>query len=276
MKYIEFRFDKPAGETESAILMMQLEEIGFEGFIEEEGNLTGYILCENFRGNDLKTLPFLKNHPEINYSSIILEDKNWNEEWEKNYPPVVIAGKCYIHAPFHPPRPDLPFEILIVPRMSFGTAHHETTALMIEWMLKIDMKNKQVLDMGCGTGILAILANKKGASGVLAIDDDEWAFRNALDNFRLNNVHNCKVLMGDASVIPDEKFDIILANINRNILIQDIPRYAAALGRHGILLLSGFYGADEAAIIRSAGIQGIKYAGRKSKGSWAAILFNRN
>jgi len=276
MNYLEFRFDMPAGETEAAILMVQLEEIGFEGFIEAEGNLTGYIVSEEFNEDDLNRLKYLKDHPEIKYSTVILGDKNWNEEWEKHYTPVVIAGKCYIHAPFHPPRPDLPVEILIEPRMSFGTAHHETTALMIEWMLEIEMKNKQVLDMGCGTGILAILANKLGASGVLAIDNDEWAFRNALDNFRLNNVMNCKVLMGDASVIPHKKFDVILANITRNVLLKDMSSYTAALKSQGLMILSGFYNADEEAIIRHAGLNGLKTSGRKMKGGWTALLLKRN
>jgi ribosomal protein L11 methyltransferase len=223
----------------------------------------------------LEECEFLQHNPQIKFTGKMLDDKNWNEEWEKNYSPVLIAGKCFVRAPFHEPMPGIPHEIVIEPKMAFGTAHHETTQLMVEWLLEQDVEKKTVLDMGCGTGILAILANKLGASYVIGIDNDEWAWRNALENFSLNGVENGEALLGDAGKVEMGRYDLILANINRNILLRDLPIYAQGLKENGKILLSGFYESDRDAITAKAGEHSLRFNGIKSQNHWAAMLFSK-
>ncbi len=204
-----------------------------------------------------------------------MEDKDWNAAWEANYEPVLIDGKCYIRAPFHAPMPEAEYEIVIEPKMSFGTAHHATTAQMVSYLLETDVRGKAVLDMGAGTGVLAILATMKGASPVTAIDNDEWAYRNGIENAQHNHCEQLKVLLGDASLLGDERYDIILANINRNILLQDIPQYVQCMNDKALLFLSGFYEEDLPALRYCCAQNGMRYLDHKTKDKWVAARFER-
>ena len=274
MNFHEFRFEPIENESLKDLLLGELMELGFESYAEEEGEcLLGYIAADNYRQGLLDDCEFLKDNPLIKVTEKVLDDKNWNEEWEKNYNPVLIDGKCFVRAPFHEPMPGARFEIVIEPKMAFGTAHHETTQLMATWLMEQDVAGLTVLDMGCGTGILAILANKMGASYVKGIDNDEWAWRNALENFRMNGVEQGDVLLGDVMQVELGKYDLILANINRNILLQDLPDYAKGLKAGGKILLSGFYESDRDSISKKAGDNGLRFIGIKSLNLWAAMLF---
>lgn len=270
MDYTEIKIQVSDDELRS-LLIAQLEAAGYESFVEEEDVLIAYITEASFDEKNLKVIL----GPDIHYGSTVQQDKNWNEEWEKNYASVVIAGRCHIRAPFHPERTDLPLEIIIEPKMAFGTAHHATTALMIEWAMETDLSGKNVLDMGCGTGILAILANKLGASGVMAVDNDEWAYHNSLENVRLNAAESVIVVLGDASEITGRSFAVIFANINRNILLADMSGYASALEASGELFLSGFYENDIPAVASKAEEDGLILAGIKEKDGWVAVKMRK-
>lgn len=273
MSFLEFIFTPVVSEEATSMLIVELLEAGFESFVENEQSLQAYISSENYTEELEGNLTFLKDHPEIKFKVQTLEDINWNKEWESNYQPVTIAGKCYVRAPFHPSMPDIDYEIVIEPKMAFGTAHHETTQLMAGWLMEFDVVGKEVLDMGCGTGILAILANKMGAGNVTGIDNDEWAWRNCMENFRINGVAEGNVLHGDAVLIKPGLYDIILANINRNVLIQDMKYYFAGLRENGALLLSGFYQKDIETIQASASGYTLRFIASKTLNDWSAVLF---
>ena len=244
MSYIEFNFTITPREPGCEIVAAHLAEIGFESFVETETGLLAYISPANYSKIALEKLAIMKSKKfNISYNHRNLIDINWNEEWERNYPSVVIAGKCCVRAPFHPYDKNYIYDIIIEPKMSFGTAHHETTALMIEQILKFGLKKRSVLDVGCGTGVLAILAAKMKARPVTAIDNDEWAYTNSIENIEKNKVGFVKVLSGGIDMAEDT-YDFIFANINRNILMNNIPQYAERLNKPGILLMSGFYEDD--------------------------------
>lgn len=276
MEYLEIRFSKLPEGFDAGLLLAELAGVGFDSFQEEDDGIMAFISRENYDPDLLAGLSYLKSYPQVKISVNLLEDKNWNEEWERNYPPVTIAGKCHVRAPFHAPSPGIPFEIIIEPKMSFGTAHHATTRLMAGWLMELDVIGKTVLDMGCGTGILAILANKSGASFVTGMDNDEWAYRNALDNFELNGPVSGDVRLGDASGIGDDRYDLILANINRNVLLTDMPVYALGLKQDGLLLMSGFYEADGAAIRERAVACGLTYIDTGVMDNWVVMLFSKS
>jgi ribosomal protein L11 methyltransferase len=257
------------------MLTAELFEKGFDSFVEEEESLLAYIPVTMYNEDLMKDLVYFHHHPEVKYEVRPLEDKNWNKEWESNYQPVTIAGKCHVRAPFHPPVENIAYEIIIEPKMAFGTAHHETTQLMAAWLLELDVEGIEVLDMGCGTGILAVLANKMGARYVTGIDNDEWAWRNGLDNFRINKVAEGDVYQGDATLIGKDRFDLILANINRNVLLQDMKSYFEGMHDHGLLLLSGFYQKDMDAITASASGLGLQLTGARNLNDWAVMLFHK-
>lgn len=237
----------PAIPDLSEYLMAEMAELGFETFMDQEAGFLAYIDTALFSESAIKALDsFEKAKPEMSWKEIA--QQNWNAEWEKNFEPVTVGDFCGIRAPFHPPFHDKQYEIIIEPKMSFGTGHHETTSLMIELMSSVTMTQKKVMDMGCGTSVLAILAAKMGASEVSGIDNDEWAFENSIENLQKNNVPHVNIFLGDASLLnnyPAEHFDIILANINRNILLNDMASYARALKVNGDMLLSGFYSEDK-------------------------------
>jgi len=244
--YLEFNFKINPLQPWNEILMAELIEIGFDSFTEEHDGILGYVQEEAFNENELKNLPLMNSSEvSIRYTFEKMPNINWNEEWEKNFEPIYVEDKVLIRAEFHQPDPKF-HEIIIQPKMSFGTGHHPTTHLMIQQMLEMDFKGKAVLDMGCGTSVLAIFAKQKGAEKVVAIDIDEWSVENSQENAQRNGVE-LEISQGTADNLGAEHFDIILANINRNILISDIPVYTKVLNNGGQLLLSGlcFFDVDD-------------------------------
>ena len=276
MRYIELKCIVPEVENGNEILTAFLADIGYESFVETDTGLLAYIPKTEF---DSQKLAFLQQNSKtcgfiFSYSYEIIEEQNWNAVWESNYNPVLIDDKCYIRAPFHPQRKDVEYEIIIEPKMSFGTAHHQTTELMISDLLCEDCTDKKVLDMGSGTGILAILAAKRGAKSVLAIDNDTWAYNNCCENIEKNGTDVVKSVLGDANSIGNEKYDIILANINRNIILRDIDKYAKALNNDGILFLSGFYlDPDFAAINEATMKNNVFFDSYSEQDNWVAARF---
>ena len=273
MDYIETKFAPVADEEQKQILIALLADKGFESFIEEENALIAYIPSELFAEEHFKDLPGLLMS-EINIQWKKIEDQNWNAVWESNYSPVLIEGRCFIRAPFHEPHNDVALEVVIEPKMSFGTAHHETTGLMISYLLEYDLNGKAVLDMGCGTGVLGIIANKRGAASVIGIDNDSWAYNNAMENVTNNHVNEMQVILGDANDIPEKKFDLIIANINRNILLGDLPAYSKALKKNGTLIMSGFYLNDLGVINKAAAAGGLQIYSHKEKNNWVAAAYS--
>ena len=274
MSYLELDFKVDPVNPGSDILMAELGEIGCESFVEKEDGLTAYIKADIFNINDLTSLQILHSlEYKVTYTIIKVEDQNWNAVWESNYEPVVIAGKCGIRAPFHPENKDVIYDLVIEPKMSFGTAHHETTSQMIELLLEEDVKGKKVLDMGCGTGVLAVLSAKLGGFDIVAIDNDEWAYANSLENIVKNNEEGIKVLLGDANILNGMNFDIIIANINRNILLNDIRHYASCLNKNGVLMMSGFYENDIPAIKEECLKYNLKFVRYICNNNWVAVRF---
>jgi ribosomal protein L11 methyltransferase len=256
------------------LLMHELGEKGFESFTESPEGLSAYIEASSFNEQSLSQITFYNDMSlgSVNFSWELIKAQNWNSEWEKNFQPVLIGGKCYIRAPFHEPK-DVAWEIVIEPKMSFGTGHHETTSLMVEQMLSMDFNAKKVLDMGCGTGVLAIMASKLNAASVLAIDIDEWAYNNTIENCELNHVSNITIKQGDIDLVANQKFDIILANINRNILLKQIQSYANCQYNEGLLLMSGIYLEDLPMIQKCAETYNYQYVSVLKKNNWITVLF---
>jgi len=244
--YLEFDFRISPLQPWNEILMAELIEIGFDSFTEELEGILGYIQKDLFNEEELKNLPLFQNQEvKIEYTFQEMPNINWNEEWEKNFEPINIDDKVLIRAEFHQSVPGM-HEIIIQPKMSFGTGHHPTTHLMIQQMMDIDFNSKKVLDMGCGTSVLAIYAKQIGAGDTKAIDIDEWSVENSKENAARNGVE-LDIELGTAENLGEENYDIILANINRNILISDIPTYVSVLNEGGKLLLSGlcFFDVDD-------------------------------
>jgi len=274
MKYVEIQCRYPDNFPGEDVLPALLGEIGFESFIETEEGVSAYIPSENFSKETLDKL--LSSLPQkIQYEKTTIPDQNWNAVWESNFEPVLVAENCIVRAPFHESRNDIAFELIIEPRMAFGTAHHETTLQMLQLLLKEDITGKTVLDMGCGTGIIAILAEKKGAASVTAIDNDEWAYNNTCDNLKINNTKTIKTLLGDASLLDDEHYDVIFANINRNILLQDMKTYCNVLNNNGIIFFSGFYTEDNETIRKEAEKYGLHAENWVEKNNWVASKYRK-
>lgn len=245
--------------------------------MEDELGTTAYIQKELFDTGKLDEV--LGNFPveaEIIYTYKAIEDRNWNEEWEKNYfQPLIIDDKCIIQSTFHNIPATYEYNIYIDPKMAFGTGHHQTTELMIREILKEDFTGKSVLDMGAGTAILAILASMRGADPITAIDIDKWAYDNAQENLALNKIDNVKVEIGGAELLGSETFDIVLANINRNILLNDIPAYVSVLNSGGFLYMSGFYVEDIPAITEVCNKNGLIFCHNTEKDNWTAVKFKK-
>ena len=254
--------------------MAELIEIGFDSFTEEHEGILAYIQKEIFNEDLLQKIHLLQN-PEIKISYTYQEmpNINWNEEWEKNFSPINIEDQVSIRAEFHPDQ-NLPHEIIIQPKMSFGTGHHATTYLMIQQMLELDFRNKTVLDMGCGTSVLAIFAKQKGAGKTVAIDIDEWSVENSKENAERNKV-DLQISQGTAKNLGKENFDIILANINRNILISDIPTYVSILNEGGILLLSGLCFFDVDDILEVCTKEKLILKNKQQREEWVSLLLQK-
>lgn len=257
--------------------MARLAELGFESFEEDDNELKAYIQEKDFSKNLLAGIECCKDLIAKNQLKIDwIPDQNWNAVWESNYPSVLIAERCYIRAPFHEEKPEIEFSILVKPKMAFGTAHHETTAQILEYILDADVEGKEVLDMGCGTAVLAILASMKGAKHIDAIDNDEWAFNNSSENIELNHCDNITAFLGDASLLTEkEKYDTIFANINKNILLQDMHAYADSLKPGGSIYFSGFYESDLTDIQNHAAKLNLNYSSHIVKNDWTAALFEK-
>lgn len=258
------------------ILISELSDINFEGFLETEDGVEAYIPESDLKMDEVdEVFQRVRNAEfEISFTSSVSEEKNWNEEWEKNFDPVEIKDLCRIRAPFHTSKPGFKLEILIMPKMSFGTGHHATTSLMVEYLMTKPTKGP-LLDMGSGTAVLAIVAHRLGVKDITAIDIDEWAFENAPDNCELNHISDIEILKGDVSLLGKKMFNTIMANINRNVLLQDIPKYAAVLNRNGQLFVSGFYVEDLDMIKEVARTSGLIFNGNLSKTNWVSAQFTK-
>lgn len=274
MNYIEVNISiTPYEEYIADLLAAELGEAGFDSFIPRTDGLIAYIIEENFDNEKLKSIIENFSFAEaLTYETEIIQQKNWNEEWEKNFfEPIVIGNQCVIHSSFHKNIPQAKYNIVIDPKMSFGTGHHETTSLMIEEILKMDVAGKKILDMGCGTSVLAILAAMRGATDITAIDIDPWCTENSEENIHLNNVSGIHILLGGAELLTGKNFDIIIANINRNILLNDMKAYADCLPAGGELYMSGFYKEDIPLIEAEANRNGLKLEYFKEKNNWVVV-----
>ncbi|WP_029904467.1 50S ribosomal protein L11 methyltransferase [Prevotella sp. 10(H)] len=278
MNYIEVKFIcTPNNEIVNSVLSATIAEIGFESFVEDELGTTAYIQSSLFDVPELdRVLNELPIEAEIIYTFKSIEDKNWNEEWEKNYfQPLIIDNRCIIQSTFHNVPATYEYNIYIDPKMAFGTGHHQTTELMIREILNNDFAGKSVLDMGTGTAILAILASMCGANPITAIDIDKWAYDNAIENLKFNYIENVSVEIGGAELLGGNSYDIILANINRNILLNDIHVYSSVLNAGGCLFMSGFYEEDIPAIQEECQRNGLVFNNNITKDNWVAVKFTK-
>ena len=276
MKYLEVIFQMLSGEEwQKDLLIADLADIGFDTFEDTESGFAAYIPAANLDLQALETLMLnLDEGIEVNYKVNEIENKNWNKLWESNFNPIEVGGQCYVRATFHDTKPDFPYEIIIDPKMSFGTGHHQTTSMMLQYILEDEFEGKAVLDMGCGTGILAILASKKGANPILAVDYDEICVDSVRENSVLNQVDNIEPLCGSYEVLEGRSFDSILANINRNILLEQLPQYAHSIQHNGALYLSGFYEQEDLPmLLEAAQSLGFEFVSKKVLNNWCAAKF---
>ena len=280
MRYIEVYFNIKAldsakinSEMVREILVAELDALNFESFVNKDDGLQAYIQENTFDEQAVKELYILHN-PNFEFKIEVnsIEQQNWNAEWEKNFEPIEVDGKCVVRASFHDKK-EVEFDIVITPKMSFGTGHHETTHQMISQILNLEMKSKRVLDMGCGTGILAILASMKGANSITAIDVDEWAYLNTMENVLENNCDQIVVKHGGAELVGKDSFDFVFANINLNILLNDMSAYANVMHSGSKIIFSGFYTSDIPLIDKKADSLGMYSIGKTEKNRWAALLY---
>lgn len=274
MNYYACSFSNPDNEVLKDMFMELLGTIGFDSFMDTEDGFEAY--CQESALDETELDEILRMEQFANVSLLkkeLIPDQDWNATWEASYEPVIINDLCRIRAPFHKVEGTYKYDLVIEPKMSFGTAHHETTSQIIELMLQSEFSGLNVLDMGSGTGVLAILAKKLGSAITVAIDNDEWAYRNALDNIRLNDENEIVVELGDATSLNDRQFDVILANINRNILLRDMKEYVKSLVENGRIFFSGFYEEDLVLITKEAEHLGLKYVNHVTKNNWTAAVF---
>ncbi len=276
--YLEFDFTIVAlGEMPQSIggelLIAELGAVGFESFLETEKGITAYIPEVDFQEALFEEVSLLEMPAfDIKHTSKVIEQVNWNEEWEKNFNPIIVADQCSVRAPFHE-QPATKYDIVIEPKMSFGTGHHETTHMMIQHLLEQDVTDRKTLDMGCGTGVLAILAEMRGAKPIDAIDIDNWCYLNTQENIVRNEAKHITAYEGDANLLMGRQYDVIIANINRNILLNDMPIYASCLNKNGDLFLSGFYQEDLEIISKACQQVGLQFITNFEKNNWIAAHY---
>ena len=274
--YLGYHFTVEPKELGCEILVAELGQKAFESFIETDFGVSAFVQKALWDETILEDIYILTSDEfKISYTVEEIEQVNWNEEWEKNFEPIEVDGKCHVRAPFHP-KTTAPFDIVIEPKMSFGTGHHETTHMMIQHLLETEVANKKTLDMGCGTAILAILAEMKGAKPIDAIDIDEWCYLNSIENAARNNCHEISVYEGDASLLEGRKYDLIIANINRNILLNDLAIYVSCLNEKGLLFLSGFYREDIPAIDACCVELGLILEKTLERNNWVSLKYSNN
>lgn len=274
MNYLAYTFSNPSNENLKDMFMELLGEIGFDSFMDTDDGFTAYCTEPTFDKEGLDELLQMEQLADVQViNRELIPDQDWNATWEASYEPAIIDETCRIRAPFHEPDSSYKYDLCIEPKMSFGTAHHETTSQIIKLMLAENFKDKDVLDMGSGTGVLAILAKKLGSATTVAIDNDEWAYRNALDNIKMNDENDIIVELGDANSLNNRQFDIIIANINRNILLRDMKEYVKCLKKNGKIFFSGFYEADLVLIRKEAERLGLSYSNHVKKNEWTAAVF---
>lgn len=279
--YIEYSFKVSPLEPGVEILIAELSYLNFDSFAETDDGVMAYILKEEWQEDLLDNVRILQNPEfEITWEQKEFEQINWNEEWEKNFNPILVGNVCYVRAPFHEKK-ELTYDIIIEPKMSFGTGHHETTYMMLEYIITANVENKTLLDMGCGTSVLAILASKRGAKEVDAVDFDSWCYENSLENIALNECKNIQVYEGAVEILEtlsteaNPKYDVIFANINRNVLLEDIPSYVTHLKKDGELYVSGFYKEDLTSIKEVASSAGMIFVDNKERNNWIAARFKK-
>ena len=273
--YIEYTFEVTPKEPTTEILIAELGSLGFESFVENKKGVVAYIQKDDWSETILEDVFVLKSEEfSIQYEHKEIEQTNWNAEWEKNFNPIQVDDLVSIRAPFHE-NPNLPYDIVIEPKMSFGTGHHETTHMMVQHLINLDVTDKKVLDMGCGTGILAIFAEMKGAQPIDAIDIDAWCYENSLENVERNNCKHISVYEGDASLLEGKKYDVIIANINRNILLNDMQTYTNCLTEKGVLLLSGFYSEDIPVIDNEVSKYSLTLKDTIKRNNWVALQYQK-
>ncbi len=275
MNYIAYNFKVSPLQPGTEILIAELGYAGFESFVEHPEGVTAYIQEEDHNDDILSDINILTSEAfEISYVIEEIAPTNWNAEWEKSFNPIVVDDLCTVRAPFHE-KPQTKYDIIIEPKMSFGTGHHQTTHMMIQHILNNDFVGKSVLDMGCGTGVLAILAEKCGATHIDAIDIEHWCYLNSLENVERNQCKHIHVYEGDSSLLQNKKYDIIIANINRNILLQDMDIYAKCLQTNGALFLSGFYDQDIAIVEEKCNAFNLTFEEKISRDNWVALKFKK-
>ncbi|HBF21919.1 MAG: 50S ribosomal protein L11 methyltransferase [Owenweeksia sp.] len=275
-EYLVVEFTISPVEPGRDILLANLDLLPYDSFEETPQGLKAYILEQDFNPDELKELHVFNNNQfTISYETDRLENKNWNEEWETYYEPIDIDGQVFIYAPFHKKPEGFLYTIEIMPKMSFGTGHHQTTRLMSRLMLNMNLEGKKVLDMGTGTGILAILASMRGAADILAIDNFEWAVENTAENVERNHCSNIEARLGDAELLKDLHFETVLANINRNVLLEDMKTYIKTLPIGGQLALSGFFEDDFHLLDDEATAHGMELVSKEQEGRWLACLYKK-
>ena len=273
LKYIGYTFEVSPKEPGTEILIAQLGFAGFESFVENENGVTAYIQEGEWNDQLLKDIQILNSDEfEISYVEEVIAQTNWNSEWEKNFNPIQVDDLVSIRAPFHE-NPDLKYDIVIEPKMSFGTGHHETTHMMVQQLLELDLTNKKVLDIGCWTGILAIFSEMKGAGPIDAIDIDNWCYLNSIENVERNNCKTISVFEGDASLLNNKSYDVIIANINRNILLNDMQIYMSCLNENGVILFSGFYKEDIPIIDAEVSKYGLIMDKTFERNNWVSLKY---
>lgn len=274
MNYIELSFTVDPKEQGSDVLIAQLSELDFESFVDSPEGFLAYIPEDKYDPTQLNlSLSFYTDFFKFSFTEKMIPQQNWNKEWESSFQPIEVDGLCYIRAPFHEAKNGFRFDVVIEPKMSFGTGHHQTTQLMVSRLMKLDVKGRSLLDMGCGTGILAIVASKMGAEPVTAIDTDEWSYENTLENLTKNNINNSLVHKGNAQILEGNSFHTILANINKNVLLTDMPVYVKALEKGGNLVMSGFFDTDVAQLSEKATELGLKFEDKAVSSQWTMLHF---